>query len=670
MQYENLRITSNAWDSNLIKANGKYISVTWNSSGGGAFAVIPVKEVGKAPDQIPLFRGHTAQVLDTDFNPFNDRIVASGSDDGKIGIWEIPEDYSLQEYVDEEGNPKDIKPVMMLSGHSRKVGHLLFHPLAENILASSSLDYTVKIWDISKAEVKFTLKHPDMVTSMSFSYDGNHLVTVSRDKKLRVWDVRAEKVVSEGPAHTGAKNQRVVWLGNTNKVATTGFSRLSDRQLGIWDAFDLEKGNLGGFYNVDQSSGILMPFYDDSTKIFYVAGKGDGNIRYYEFQNDEFFELSEYQSTEPQRGFAVAPKGSVNVKENEVLKAYKAVGEHSVEPISFYVPRKSEVFQDDIYPDAPSNKPALSGEEWVQGKSVDGPILFKLQTLYDGTEPEFTESKSPAKEPTSEGKEKTSTPPGSPSIETKQEVKVELSSGDSGKEVRETKESKESTPSATPPQSSDSTGKKEMPPAKNTGKNQVDELLSKDSSVDKLLQKASTMDADNDAENPSEESSVWDSDDEKVVKATAQPEVVVKVETNHSASENPAQEAAEEPKKNDIATEIVSKASASSKIESAPNSKVEALSQASVQTSIDTKDSAENPDEKPSKVPHTSESAGSAAGASASKSLNLKQSVEKLSGLVFQLESYIKYLTDANQQKDERLAALESKVDKLLEKEQ
>ncbi|OJD22834.1 hypothetical protein ACJ73_05820, partial [Blastomyces percursus] len=81
--YDNLHVSKNAWDTNLVKANPKYISVNWETSGGGAFAVLPINETGKAPDRFPLFRGHTAVVLDTDWNPFNDSLIASGSDDGK-----------------------------------------------------------------------------------------------------------------------------------------------------------------------------------------------------------------------------------------------------------------------------------------------------------------------------------------------------------------------------------------------------------------------------------------------------------------------------------------------------------------------------------------------------------------------------------------------------------
>ena len=52
----------------FLQVNPEYLSVNWESSGGGAFAVIPLKERGKLPDQIPLFRGHTATVLDTDWS--------------------------------------------------------------------------------------------------------------------------------------------------------------------------------------------------------------------------------------------------------------------------------------------------------------------------------------------------------------------------------------------------------------------------------------------------------------------------------------------------------------------------------------------------------------------------------------------------------------------------
>lgn len=39
----------------------------------------------------------------------------------------------------------------------------------------------------------------------------------------------------------------------------------------------------------------------------------DGNIRYYEYENDKFEYLSEYKSPDPQRGLAFMPRRGINV---------------------------------------------------------------------------------------------------------------------------------------------------------------------------------------------------------------------------------------------------------------------------------------------------------------------------------------------------------------------
>ncbi|KAF2187399.1 coronin-6 [Zopfia rhizophila CBS 207.26] len=381
--YDNLRISKNAWDTNLIKANPEYLSVNWEASGGGAFAVIPINEKGRLPEQIPLFRGHTAAVLDTDWSPFNDSLISSASDDGKVFIWKVPEGFTL--YTDAE-EPADVSPVARLTGHMRKVGHVLFNPAAENVLASASGDYTVKLWDIEAGSTKLNLRHNDIVQSLSWSADGSMLVSTSRDKKLRMWDVRQEKPAQEVPGHPGAKNSRAVWMGEHDRIATTGFSRMSDRQLGLWDARAL-KEPIGGFQILDSISGVCMPFWDDGTQCLYLAGKGDGNIRYYEYENDKFEYLSEYKSPDPQRGIAFLPKRGINLHENEVLRCFKTVNDAYIEPISFIVPRRSEMFQSDIYPPTTGLKPGTTASEWFGGKTALPPKI-SLESVYEGEPPE------------------------------------------------------------------------------------------------------------------------------------------------------------------------------------------------------------------------------------------------------------------------------------------
>ena len=150
---------------------------------------------------------------------------------------------------------------------------MLFNPAAENILATSSGDYTIKLWDIEAGSPRLTLKHSDIVQSLSWSANGSLMVTTSRDKKLRIWDVRQEKPAHVVPGHAGAKNSRAAWMGEHDRIATTGFSKMSDRQLGLWDIRSPQEP-VGGFQMLDSISGVCMPFWDDSTQCLYLAGKG------------------------------------------------------------------------------------------------------------------------------------------------------------------------------------------------------------------------------------------------------------------------------------------------------------------------------------------------------------------------------------------------------------
>ncbi|KAJ5163973.1 uncharacterized protein N7500_005803 [Penicillium coprophilum] len=379
--YDNLRVSRNAWDTNLLKVNPKHIAVNWEAGGGGAFAIIPLEERGKLPERIPLCRGHTAVVLDTDWNPFNDDLIASGSDDGKVLLWRVPENFTVRPDTDAD-NIQDLAPIGKLSGHPKKIGHVLFNPAAENVLATASGDYTVKIWDIEAGAAKLTLNIGDIVQSQSWSANGSLLVTTSRDKKLRIWDVRQERPAHETNGHTGAKNSRAVWLGERDRIATTGFSKMSDRQLALWDIRAVREP-INGFKTLDSISGVCMPFWDDGNSMLYLAGRGDGNIRYFELENDKFEFLSEHKSADPQRGVAFMPKRGVNMHENEVARAYKTVNDQYIEPVSFIVPRRSENFQDDIYPPTVGVTPAMSSSEWLGGKEALPPKI-SMASLFDG----------------------------------------------------------------------------------------------------------------------------------------------------------------------------------------------------------------------------------------------------------------------------------------------
>ena|SRR5436190_2964736 len=115
----------------------------------------------------------------------------------------------------------------------------------------------------------------------------------------------------------------------------------------------------------------------------WLTDSSDGNIRYFEYENDKFEYLSEYKSSDPQRGIGFMPKRGVNMHENEVVRAFKTVNDSYIEPVSFIVPRRAEVFQDDIYPPTTGLKPAMSSGEWLGGK-VGLPPKIDMLSLYEG----------------------------------------------------------------------------------------------------------------------------------------------------------------------------------------------------------------------------------------------------------------------------------------------
>lgn len=148
----------------------------------------------------------------------------------------------------------------------------------------------------------------------------------------------------------------------------------------MWDPKNLDKPVYK--VNVDTSSGQFMLWFDDDTNMLWVGGKGDGNIRYYEFDPDaeklELFALSQFKSSDPQKGLAMVPKRALDVRSCEIAKFYKLTPKDMVIPVSFCVPRKSELFQDDIFPDTYAGEPTTTCEAWLGGEDAD-PKLASME---------------------------------------------------------------------------------------------------------------------------------------------------------------------------------------------------------------------------------------------------------------------------------------------------
>uniref|UniRef100_A0A8B9J0V8 Coronin n=1 Tax=Amazona collaria TaxID=241587 RepID=A0A8B9J0V8_9PSIT len=331
--YEDIRVSKVTCDSSFCAVNPKFVAIIVESGGGGAFIVLPLAKTGRVDKNHPLVTGHTAPVLDIDWCPHNDNVIASASEDTTVMVWQIP-DYVPMRNITE--------PVVTLEGHSKRVSIISWHPTARNVLLSAGCDNLVILWNVGTGEMLLALDdmHTDLIYNVGWNRNGSLLVTTCKDKKVRIIDPRKQQVVANNFEEPIALQE------------------------------------------MDTSNGVLLPFYDADSSIVYLCGKGDSSIRYFEITDEAPYVhyLNTYSSKEPQRGMGFMPKRGLDVSKCEIARFFK-LHERKCEPIVMTVPRKSDLFQDDLYPDTPGPEPALEADEWLSGKDAE-PILISLRDGY------------------------------------------------------------------------------------------------------------------------------------------------------------------------------------------------------------------------------------------------------------------------------------------------
>eukprot|EP00999_Lentomonas_sp_LEN2_P002536 NODE_41_length_2867_cov_51.688686_g25_i0.p1 GENE.NODE_41_length_2867_cov_51.688686_g25_i0~~NODE_41_length_2867_cov_51.688686_g25_i0.p1 ORF type:complete len:948 (+),score=188.13 NODE_41_length_2867_cov_51.688686_g25_i0:110-2845(+) len=353
--------------SQLIKASATYIA--FPSSTIGTVSVLDINKPGKFDhSSVPQLNAHSGLVTDLDFSPFFDNVLASGGEDGTV-----------KHFVLERDGSGSVENATEFKAHSKKVENIKFHPRADGVVATCG-GTELKLWDVNTSSEKISVSgFKDTVQSLSVKSDGTLLSATSKDKQLTLVDPRGSGISAQVESHKGVKASVAIFLGNLDKIFSTGFTKTREREYCMWDSRNL--GSPLVREQLDSSTGVLLPLFDQDSNMLFIAGKGDVSVQWWEIQPEKkpFFQWAGSPSTskEQQKGVAMVPKRGVNVMDCEVNRLMKLTKD-SVIPLSFNVTRKTySIFHDDLFPDTLGDDASQTADEWFSGTDAE-PKLISL----------------------------------------------------------------------------------------------------------------------------------------------------------------------------------------------------------------------------------------------------------------------------------------------------
>ena len=138
-----------------------------------------------SPDTTNPLLGHTNSIEDIQWSPHQENVLASCSVDKSIRFWDI------------RSSSKD-NAIIMNNAHQSDVNVLSWNPLKDFLIASGGDDNSFKVWDIRYVKVDSepitNMKwHRAPITSLMWDpFEESQLAVTSEDDRLSVWDFSIE----------------------------------------------------------------------------------------------------------------------------------------------------------------------------------------------------------------------------------------------------------------------------------------------------------------------------------------------------------------------------------------------------------------------------------------------------------------------------------------------
>jgi ribosome assembly protein RRB1 len=188
-------------------------------------------------EPIFTFTGHRIEGFALDWSALKSGMLATGDCSKNIFIWKPLE--SGQWFVDQQP----------LIGHLDSVEDLQWSPNEENVMASCSVDKTIRIWDIrarqsSSCMLTVDNAHDSDVNVISWNkLEKAFIVSGGDDGVIKIWDLRQFKSKSAKPIATFKHHISHITSVEWHPTDSTVFAASgNDNQLTLWD-LAVEKDN-------------------------------------------------------------------------------------------------------------------------------------------------------------------------------------------------------------------------------------------------------------------------------------------------------------------------------------------------------------------------------------------------------------------------------------------
>ncbi len=159
-----------------------------------------------------------------------------------------------------------------MNGHTKEIVCSSFDP-DSLMVATGSMDHTVKLWDIETGRELFNLaEHKAEIVTLNFNYDGDKLITASFDNTAKIWDVWSGKCLFTLEGHTGELScGQFIFTGD---FCLTGSM---DRTCKLWDV-----GSGQCIETLKQNDEVLDACFNRTASKLAVAS-AEGVARIYNF---------------------------------------------------------------------------------------------------------------------------------------------------------------------------------------------------------------------------------------------------------------------------------------------------------------------------------------------------------------------------------------------------